>query len=108
MDETTSKSKIKNRVKSPRSSPVLSSYLQYLPAHQQSDEVIGQFLLAMERILKGWEGYSNKESQKPGLEQYIERIHTYFYPGTSSKDPDVAPLEFLPWLAGWGSEHLIM
>ncbi|NER38961.1 MAG: phage tail protein I [Oscillatoria sp. SIO1A7] len=74
-----------------------STYLQYLPTHQQSDEVIGQFLLAMERILKGWEG--SNSSQKPGLEQYIENIHTYFYPGTS-------PTDFLPWLAGWVAASL--
>lgn len=36
----------------------------------------------------------------PGLEQYIDRIHTYFNPGTA-KGADTAPSDFLPWLAGW-------
>lgn len=108
MIDRKSKSKI-NREKSQTSSPVTSSYLQYLPAHQQSDEVIGEFLLAMERMLRGWtprEGYSNTKSRQLGLEEYLNRIHTYFYPGTSSKDPDVAPVEFLPWLAGWVAASL--
>ncbi|MEG4495035.1 phage tail protein [Microcoleus sp. D3_18_C4] len=80
----------------------ISSYLEYLPASQQADPFLGRFLLAFERILSG---FSSTEPQDPflkqqGLEEEINRIHTYFYPGTK-EDSDTAQSEFLPWLAGW-------
>ncbi|MEG4166551.1 MULTISPECIES: phage tail protein [unclassified Microcoleus] len=80
----------------------VSSYLEYLPASQQADPFLGRFLLAFERILSG---FSSAEPQDPfpkqhGLEEEINRIHTYFNPGTK-EDYDTAQSEFLPWLAGW-------
>ena len=73
----------------------VSSYLEHLPAVFQQDagkdgvNFIGRFLLAFENILSGLKG-----SDEKGLEEIIDRIHTYF-------DPDLTPSEFLPWLAGW-------
>jgi len=80
----------------------VSSYLEYLPASQQADPFLGRFLLAFEEILSG---LSSAEQQYPfpkqhGLEQEINRIHTYFNPGTKA-DSDTTQSEFLPWLAGW-------
>lgn len=80
----------------------VSSYLEYLPANQQADPFLGRFLLAFERILSG---FSSAEPQDPfptqhGLEEEINRIHTYFNPGTK-EDSDRVQSEFLPWLAGW-------
>ncbi|MEG3936186.1 phage tail protein [Microcoleus sp. T3_B1] len=80
----------------------VSSYLEYLPASQQADPFLGRFLLAFERILSG---LSSPEPQDPflkqhGLEEEINRIHTYFNPATK-EDSDKAQSEFLPWLAGW-------
>lgn len=75
----------------------VSSYLQYLPGILQSDPFLGRFLLAFERVLS-----DSDSSNKSSLEEYIDRISTYFYPGQKI-DPDQTktPSEFLPWLAGW-------
>ncbi|MCP2729238.1 phage tail protein [Limnofasciculus baicalensis] len=79
-----------------------SDYIKYLPATLQTDELIGEFLLAFEKILTG-ENFpprinpgiiESSTSNPPGLEAVIESIHTYF-------DPDLTPEEFLPWLASW-------
>lgn len=69
----------------------ISSYLQYLPAILQVDPVLGHFLLAFERILSSSDPL---DSPSPALEEYIDRISTYF-------NPVETPSEFLPWLAGW-------
>lgn len=86
----------------------ISSYLQYLPYLQQSDEFLGHFLLAIERILSG---FILKDSDdiipdQLGLEEYIDRIHTYFNPGLSKEDTGTAPADFLPWLASWVAASL--
>ncbi|MDB9315303.1 phage tail protein [Spirulina sp. CS-785/01] len=81
----------------------LSSYLDYLPAYLQTDPVLGQFLLAFERVLSGLPDQeppfhpqiiSNESGSEYGLETIISQIHTYL-------DPQQTPAEFLPWLAGW-------
>lgn len=85
----------------------ISSYLSYLPAIFQEDAgdqgpaFIGHFLLAFEKVLSGL-----GDPSQPGLEEVIDRIHTYFNPGPApsgaTPDPTTrAPAEFLPWLAGW-------
>ena len=57
----------------------VSSYLEYLPAifQQDADEqgvnFIGRFLLAFEMILSGL-----GDPDHPGLEEIIDRLHTYF------------------------------
>ncbi len=73
----------------------VSSYLNYLPAIFQESDFLGRFLLAFEQVLS----YSSDPAQ-PGLEDTLDRIHTYFYPGAAA-DTAQAPDEFLPWLAGW-------
>lgn len=82
----------------------VSQYLEYLPAifQQDADErgvnFIGRFLLAFEMILSGL-----GDPEQPGLEETIDRLHTYFDPGgdKSPDDPSRAPAEFLPWLGNW-------
>ena len=86
----------------------ISSYLQYLPYLQQSDEFLGHFLLAIERILSG---FTLKDSDdifpnQLGLEEYIESIHTYFNPGLSREETGTTPADFLPWLASWVAASL--
>ncbi|MBD2184296.1 phage tail protein I [Aerosakkonema funiforme] len=86
----------------------ISSYLQYLPYLQQSDKFLGHFLLAIERILSG---FTPKDSDdimpnQLGLEEYIDRIHTYFNPGLSTEESGTAPADFLPWLASWVAASL--
>jgi phage tail-like protein len=73
-----------------------SSYGQYLPAIVQTDPFIGRFLLAFERVLSGLFPPDPEDpiAQQPGLEELIDRVHTYF-------DPQQAPDAFLPWLANW-------
>jgi len=81
-----------------------SQYLDYLPAlfrqsgdSADSDQFIGRFLLAFEAILTG-QGNPNA----PGLEEVLDRIHTYFIPGTTDDaQTQKTPEEFLDWLAGW-------
>ncbi|MGD9101731.1 MAG: phage tail protein [Anaerolineae bacterium] len=85
----------------------VSSYLEYLPAIFQQDQdeqgvtFIGRFLLAFEQILSGLD-----DDSQSGLEETIDRIHTYFVPGPAKAgeipdDAERAPAEFLSWLAGW-------
>ncbi|MBD1846394.1 hypothetical protein H6F89_23815 [Cyanobacteria bacterium FACHB-63] len=85
----------------------VSSYLQYLPTIFQAQPFVGRFLLAFEQILSG---SSTVEASSPGLEQYIEHLHTYFQPlppsttGVTSSVPGIfnqTPDAFLPWLASW-------
>jgi phage tail-like protein len=66
-----------------------SSYLQHLPAIFHDDPFVGRFLLAFETLLSGPD-----VAGQPGLETLIGRLADYF-------DPQTAPEEFLPWLAGW-------
>ncbi|MEA5567768.1 phage tail protein [Anabaena sp. UHCC 0399] len=75
-----------------------SSYLQYLPSSLQADPFLGRFLLAFERILSSSDP---PDQPSPALEEYIERISTYFNPGSEKSDNTKTPAEFLPWLAGW-------
>ncbi|MGQ9674622.1 MAG: phage tail protein [Chloroflexota bacterium] len=58
-----------------------SSYLQYLPSIYSSDPMVGRLLLIFESILKPLEGV-------------IDQMALYF-------DPELAPEEFVPWLAWW-------
>ena len=86
----------------------LSSYLEYLPAifRQDADEgeapFVGRFLLAFEEILSGL-----GDPAQPGLEEVIDRIHTFFDPGPAElnqpppAETERAPKDFLPWLAQW-------
>ncbi len=82
-----------------QSSPV-NHYVDYLPAILQADPFVGQLLRAFERVMSGLSPRDNGDEFPKGLEEYIDRIHTYFNPG---KEPgsDTAPSEFLPWLASW-------
>lgn len=86
----------------------ISSYLQYLPALQQGDEFLGRFLLAIERILSGLTPREPNDpiSDQPGLEEYIDSIHTYFNPGLSQEETGTAPSDFLAWLATWVAASL--
>ncbi len=79
----------------------VSSYLEYLPAIFQEDPFVGQFMLAFERILTGAKDASAPHPEQLSLEKYVDRLYTYFTPGEASSDKDVAPAEFLPWLASW-------
>ena len=79
-----------------------SSYLENLPAVFQQDAgeggvtFIGRFLLAFEMILSGL-----GDPDSPGLEERIDRVHTYFDPGAGKPPSERAPNEFLPWLSSW-------
>jgi P2-related tail formation protein len=84
--------------------PTPSTYLDYLPALFRSEPFLGQFLLAFEQILSGRNEAMPDDPE--GLEQYLDRIHTYFRPYVSPEraigaDSQVTPDEFLPWLANW-------
>jgi phage tail-like protein len=82
----------------------VSTYLVHLPAlFQQEDAFVGQFLLAFERILSGLRPGDPEDPfpAQSGLEEILDRIHTYFAPGPGSADTQRAPKEFLPWLASW-------
>jgi phage tail-like protein len=82
----------------------VSNYLSYLPAlFQQDSAFTGQFLLAFERILTGLHPLDADDSipQQSGLEEILDRIHTYFIPGSGIADGQRAPKDFLPWLASW-------
>jgi phage tail-like protein len=81
----------------------ISSYSQYLPAILQADPFLVRFLLAFERTLSG---ISPPDPDAPfpeqlGLENYLDRIHTYFDPLGEAKTGERSPAEFLPWLASW-------
>ncbi len=56
-------------------------YLQYLPAIYQADDFMGRFLMLFESF---W----------GPIERQIDSIPYYF-------DPDMAPPDFVPWLASW-------
>lgn len=80
-----------------------SSYQEYLPAILQTDDFLGEFLLAFERILSGLPNdrdvglprvIDRDDPHPPGLEEVIEQVYNYF-------DPQQTPEEFLPWLASW-------
>lgn len=77
------------------SAPV-SSYLDHLPAVFREDPFVGRFLLAFEAVLTGGVRFAGSAGVDAveGLEQLIGRIADYL-------DPQTAPEEFLPWLAGW-------
>jgi phage tail-like protein len=82
-----------------------SSYGQYLPAILQADPFLGRFLLAFERVLSGISPPDPDDPfpDQPGLENYLDRIHTYFDPlgDKTGKPEERSPAEFLPWLASW-------
>ncbi|NEO99916.1 MAG: phage tail protein I [Symploca sp. SIO2E9] len=84
----------------------LSSYLEYLPANFREEPFVGRFLLAFERVMSGFlpRDPDDPNSNQLALEEYIDRIHTYFniynHPDLPVES-EVAPAEFLPWLAGW-------
>lgn len=77
-----------------------SRLLEYLPVIYRDDPFVGQFLLAFEKLLLGFEGDSflpkpeEPNSEAVGLEIKIANIATYF-------DPLQTPDDFLPWLASW-------
>ena len=84
----------------------VSSYLEYLPAHLQSDAFLRGFLLAMERILTGLTpGKPDDIIAAQGLEYYLDRIHIYFTV-TADKAENQTPADFLPWLASWVAASL--
>jgi phage tail P2-like protein len=83
-------------------------WVDYLPAILQQGKFIGPFLSGLERLSSGPpEGAAALPptpdgvdlNQIEGLEQTLSRIHTFF-------DPEQAPEDFLPWLAGWVATSL--
>ncbi|MEG4343069.1 phage tail protein [Microcoleus sp. A003_D6] len=81
-----------------------SSYIEYLPATVEADPIINGFLLAFESILDKLDAEepNNPDNHPLGFGEYIERIHTYFFPYDSQGNRDEqAGTEFLPWLASW-------
>ncbi len=77
------------------------SYVESLPAWLRADPVICAITVAFERILSGLpepvEGAP--EPTAPGLEDVLERVHTYFRPGPGEPSESRSPAHFLPWLA---------
>jgi phage tail P2-like protein len=94
-----------------------SSYLRHLPAEFERQAFLGRFLLAFEQILTGL-----GDPAYPGIEELVDGItdtqgrvllagmQRYFDPGPRKSDDTSAtevlnrqraPVEFLPWLAGW-------
>lgn len=76
-----------------------SSLMQSLPAIYQEDPYLGQFLLAVEKILLGRQDgvdFPNVGIPFPaqGIEESIAGVARYF-------DPYQTPEEFLSWLASW-------
>ncbi len=77
-----------------------SRLLEYLPVIYQDDPFIGQFLLAFEKLLLGFEDdvsipkLNPSDAESVALEVHIANIATYF-------DPLQTPADFLPWLASW-------
>jgi phage tail-like protein len=80
-----------------------------LPAVFQEDReggspnFLGRFLLGFEQVLLGLDA-----AEGAGLEETIARIYRYFEPGvapaageTAPAADEMAPKEFLRWLAGW-------
>jgi len=74
-----------------------SHLLDDLPSIYRDDPFIGQFLLAFEHILLGFESGPPSDLQNTeivALETQIGHIADYF-------DPLQTPPDFLPWLASW-------
>ncbi len=69
-----------------------SRLLDYLPTIYRTDPFMGQFLLAFEKVLLGFQDDVNYPH--PGLEESIANLATLF-------DPQQTPEQFLSWLAGW-------
>lgn len=61
--------------------PIKGRYLQYLPLIYEDDDFMGRFLMLFESF---W----------APIESQIDQMEFYF-------DPQLAPVEFLPWLASW-------
>lgn len=79
-----------------------SSYLDHLPTVLRAGLFIGPFLAAFERVLTGEppDAIPLQDVTPPtGIEATLDTIHTFF-------DPEVAPEELLPWLAGWAATAL--
>lgn len=83
-----------------------STLMDYLPAIYREHEFLGRFLLAFEKVLLGRDdGVALPQpADRPrhtarGLEQTIDGLWQHF-------DPEHAPAEFLPWLAGWAALSL--
>lgn len=77
-----------------------SSYIAHLPAILQQGPFMERFLLAFEVILSG--GIAPPPGGPPtpvGLEAALDNVHNLLM-------PDVAPEEFLPWLAQWVATSL--
>jgi phage tail-like protein len=71
-----------------------SSWLEHLPAVFREEEggepgFLGRFLLAFEHVLTGV-----GDPDDPGLDERLDRVPEYF-------SPELAPSDFLDWLAGW-------
>lgn len=81
----------------------ISQYLEYLPAIYHQDPFAGRWLLAFERILSGLHPLPSDDPIPgyPGLEELLDRIHTYFDPGPDAQPHERMPKEFLPWLGSW-------
>ena len=68
----------------------VSEYVKYLPSIYQDNQFLGRFLLAFEQILTGL-----PDSDTHGLEHYIDKIHTYFYPGYPSHENKINQVKLL-------------
>ncbi|MBW4668223.1 MAG: hypothetical protein KME60_12565 [Cyanomargarita calcarea GSE-NOS-MK-12-04C] len=88
-------------VRNPTRSP--SHLMDYLPAIYQEDPFLGQFLLAIEKVLLGIEDDVKFEARE--LEKTIASIATFFDPIGNESQPSQnrqrTPKEFLSWLASW-------
>lgn len=73
-----------------------SSYIHYLPPIFQESEFLDGFLLAFEKILS-----QAAPDERPALETVIAHSDKYLRPLPSGEERHQAPVEFLPWLAGW-------
>jgi phage tail-like protein len=72
-----------------------SSYIAHLPAILQQGPFMRRFLLAFEAILSGGIAPPEEGQTTPvGLEATLDGVHKLLM-------PDIAPEEFLPWLAQW-------
>lgn len=80
----------------------MSRYSASLPAWLRRDPLLGQILLAFERILDGADlPEGTPEPSGPGLSQLVERLPAFLRPGPGEPDDRRAPPEFVGWLAGW-------
>lgn len=88
----------------------VSKYADYLPSILKSDNFLGGFLLAFEKILSGFSSSQpdsenqvliirEENTNPPGFEEILDHINSYF---SGHKTPE----EFLPWLASWVSLSL--